>query len=431
MTIFDCYPELLTVPEAAEALRISVSKMKELIKKREITYVTIGETTLVPKQDLSSYVEKCRHLCYDASTKTHLDNSMEAENMPFSESEPQMAIKINQAVIINGQKRWVSAKSVQEFADKIVKLACTPPAKTYKHPFDEYAWNWFYTYSEPNIAAATAITYKRQINTKLIPAFEGMAVEDITPDDVQRLFNSIDGKKSSKEKARMVLNQILQAAVEDKLISRNPLASRKIKITGAASKITEPYTLEQMRYLVQHIDDIKNPTDRAYLALQILHPLRLEEVLGLKGSDIDMTNMTITVRQVATHPDRNQPTVKNAKTIGSHRTICLSSLAPAYIPETPKDQFILGGNKPYSYSVFRRMCERIQRDTGFDESITPTRFRTTVLTDLYEETKDLKLTQHAAGHSTPRMTLEKYIKGRDAGRTGVAALDRTYSTPAT
>ena len=37
------------------------------------------------------------------------------------------------------------------------------------------------------------------------------------------------------------------------------------------------------------------------------------------------------------------------------------------------------------------MCNRIKRDTGFSENITPIRFRTTVLTDLYDQTKDIKL----------------------------------------
>lgn len=60
----------------------------------------------------------------------------------------------------------------------------------------------------------------------------------------------------------MVLNQILDAAVEDKLISSNPLKSRRVKITGKASKATPPYTVEQMRSLVQHIGDVKNPLDR-------------------------------------------------------------------------------------------------------------------------------------------------------------------------
>lgn len=58
------------------------------------------------------------------------------------------------------------------------------------------------------------------------------------------------------------------------------------------------------------------------------------------------------------------------------------------------------------------MCERIQRDIGFEERIVPRRFRTTVLTDLYEVTKDIKQTQAAAGHTTAAMTLKYYVKGR-------------------
>ena len=42
------------------------------------------------------------------------------------------------------------------------------------------------------------------------------------------------------------------------------------------------------------------------------------------------------------------------------------------------------------------MWPRIQRDTGFEESVTPRRFRTTVLTDLYDQTKDVKQAQAAA-----------------------------------
>ena len=58
------------------------------------------------------------------------------------------------------------------------------------------------------------------------------------------------------------------------------------------------------------------------------------------------------------------------------------------------------------------MCERIRRDTGFEESIAPIRFRTTVLTDLYDATKDIKQAQAAAGHTTAAMTLKHYGKGR-------------------
>lgn len=73
------------------------------------------------------------------------------------------------------------------------------------------------------------------------------------------------------------------------------------------------------------------------------------------------------------------------------------------------------------------MLNRIKRDTGFDENITPRRFRTTVLTDLYDQTKDIKLTQAAAGHTTPTMTLKHYVKGRATSAQATAAVERAYS----
>lgn len=82
--------------------------------------------------------------------------------------------------MIAGEKRWITASSMQEFADKVAKLLSTPQSAG-RHPFGDYAWNWFHTYSKPNIETVTATTYERQIRLYLIPAFDGMNVEEITP----------------------------------------------------------------------------------------------------------------------------------------------------------------------------------------------------------------------------------------------------------
>ena len=398
--------------------------------------ISVNATSLVVKVRLDDALETLSRRCYTDSNLSasvspaqgqHLDNCIAPTCMPSSEGDFEMAkYKINQSITINGVKRWITANSMQEFADKVTRLLGTPQDRG-KHLFAKYAWNWYNTYSAPNVETATATTYKRQIRLYLIPAFDGLAVEDITVDDVQRLFNSMAGAKTTKDKARMVLNQILDAAVEDKLITSNPLKSRRVKITGKASKPTAPYTVEQMRYLVQHIQDIHNPRDRAFLALQVLHPLRLEEVLGLQPSDIDTDRMAIHIRRAVTHPTRNRPEIKDTKTTSSHRTIGLSALALPYLQTDVAGEFLFGGDKPLSYTQVRKMCQRIQRDTGFAESITPIRFRTTVLTDLYDQTKDIKLAQAAAGHTTSAMTLKYYVKGRETSSEAAAAVDQLYA----
>ena len=359
----------------------------------------------------------------------YLDNgTQKLDCMPFQQGVEEMATKINRTIMIGGVKRWIHANTEQEYADKLMKLLNNKPPEAGKHPFSEYAWNWFEVYSKPNIETVTATTYKRQLTRYLLPAFEGIAVEDITTDEVQRLFNSMDTAKATKEKVKIVLNQILEAAKDDKLIADNPLKSKRLRITGTASKATQPYTVEQMRYLVQHIPDIQNPVDRAYMAIQALHPMRLEEVLGLQWADISTENGTIHIRRAVTHPTRNQPEIKCPKTESSIRTIGLSSFAIPHLTCGADNDFLFGGKRPLSYTQVRKMCDRIKRDMGFPENITPIRFRTTVLTDIYNQTKDIKLTQAVAGHRTADMTLKYYVKGREDVAQATAVVGTVYAT---
>lgn len=357
----------------------------------------------------------------------HLDNStQELDCMPFQQGVEGMA-KITRTVMINGTKHWIRANTEQEYANKLLELISYTLPETGKHLFTEYAWNWFETYSKPNVSTATEQLYKRLFMCHIMPAFEGLAVEDIKLDDIQRMFNSMNTSKETKYKVKRLLNQVLKSAVDDEFLVKNPLKSDRIKITGAESTTTAVYSVEQMQYLIQHIGDIKQPLDRTYMAIQALHPLRLEEVLGLKWSDIDMEHMALSVNRAVTHPTRNQPEVKDTKTRSSVRTIGLSQLAISYLTPGKADDFVLGGNTPLSYTQVRRMCERIQKDTGFTERITPKRFRTTVLTDLYDKTRDIKLVQAAAGHTTAEMTLKHYVKGRGNVVKSAAAIESAYT----
>ncbi len=143
-----------------------------------------------------------------------------------------------------------------------------------------------------------------------------------------------------------------------------------------------------------------------------------------------MNNMVLHIRRAVTHPTRNQPEVKKLKTEASERDIGLSNIAVTYLVRGAAGDFVFGDVKPLSYQQVKRMCRRIQADTGFTEKITPIRFRTTVLTDLYDQSHDIKLAQHAAGHTTSAMTLERYVKGRSNTSIATAAIDRIYGNKA-
>lgn len=347
----------------------------------------------------------------------------------MSESEGSVSdlakYKFNQYVTIAGEKHWVTANTLQEFTDKIMRLS--QGTDKGKHLFQDYATNWYITYSKPNIATATATTYERQLRLHIFPSLGKKYVEDITVDDCQLLFNKIDGTKATKNKVREVLSQILDLATDDKLLNVNPLKSKRLKITGEDSKRTELYDVKQMQYLAQHIDNVANPSDRLFLAMLCFHPLRLEEFLGLKYGDIDSRRCELNVCRAVTHPTRNQPEVKETKTEKSTRITALSKLTLPYLTKGSANEFLFGGKSPISYTQLRKMCQRIKLDTGFSEDITPRRFRSTLLTDIYDQTRDVKLTQNAGGHATADITFKNYVQGREVSHTATKALEKLYT----
>lgn len=115
---------------------------------------------------------------------------------------------------------------------------------------------------------------------------------------------------------------------------------------------------------------------------------------------LDEHERTISNERAVTHPTRNQTHIKDTKTEASVRELDLVPQIIQYLEKGAREMFVLGAREPLTYTQLRRMCQRIKRETGFEETITPRRFRATVLTDIYDTTKDIKQTQFAAGHTT-------------------------------
>lgn len=374
----------------------------------------------------------------EMGTPAHLENRTETPSeLPCGGMTDMAKERIKRRVLINGQIRWVTGSSEQEYADNLIRILAPEALETpgEKHLFEDYAKNWYEVFSKPNVSKTTAITYDRQLHLYIYPVLQGKYLEDITVADIQKVFNAMDSEEkklttASKAKTKMVLNMIFQQAVEENIIGRNPLTSKTLRIKGNPSQTTKPYTVEQMRYIVSQLPSIRNYKDRMFLSLLALHPLRLEEALGLRWKDIDLEKDLIHISSTVTHPDRNQGLFREmTKTDSSRRTIALVPQLKAFMVPGEADEFLVGDDKIQSYQLVKDMCKRIRNDIGFEESITPRRFRTTVLTDIYDATKDIKQTQAAAGHTTAAMTLKHYVKGREEKDDTALAIAKVYGLP--
>lgn len=362
--------------------------------------------------------------------KLNLGNSI--PNRDSLESEEFMSNTIRRHVRINGTTVWITAKTEQEYMEKVVRLSGgnVMPVSKPKHPFGEYALTWLNVFSRPNVERVTSVSYEQQLKNYILPVLGEMNLEDITPADVQKIFNNMGKrmKQESKNKVKIVLNQIFKMAMNDDIIAKNPLEAPSIRIKGEKSTPTVPYSVNEMRYMAEHLIDIQSDMDRAWLAISISLPLRPEEVLGLTWADVDEVNGVFHIRNTVTHPARNEPEFKTyTKTAASIRDLAVSEELLSCLPVRGKpNEFVIGGKTPLTYMQVRRMRERIQRDIRFDGSITPRRFRTTVATDISAQTHDLKLVQKMLGHSSPQMTLKHYDKGRSTTVDATDAIASCY-----
>lgn len=56
-------------------------------------------------------------------------------------------------------------------------------------------------------------------------------------------FNGMCGAQTTKLKVKQVLNMIMDTTLGEGLIVQNPSRSKRLKITGAASKYTDAYSV--------------------------------------------------------------------------------------------------------------------------------------------------------------------------------------------
>ena len=136
----------VAIVNASDLIHIDPADLQRYPFFGRIESVEIRGPLLAIKGPIEKLIQKCYTIvkAHSGQEPEHLDNSIAAVCMP-SEGDTTMAKhKINQSIIINGQKRWMTADTMQEFTDKVIQLLGTPQDRG-KHPFADYAWNWYNT----------------------------------------------------------------------------------------------------------------------------------------------------------------------------------------------------------------------------------------------------------------------------------------------
>jgi site-specific recombinase XerD len=151
--------------------------------------------------------------------------------------------------------------------------------------------------------------------------------------------------------------------------------------------------------------------------------LRAAEVLNIKTRDIDWSTGKLMVRQGKGKKDRSS-------WIGEEDLALLQRwvIKKARLPESAW-LFTSRDGKLIQTRYLRYMVKRLAKKAGISKDVHPHTLRHTFATDLYRQTKNLRLTQKALGHSQITSTmiythiiddeLEDALKNlRDGGKNG-------------
>ncbi|WP_328732214.1 site-specific integrase [Streptomyces caniferus] len=274
--------------------------------------------------------------------------------------------------------------------------------------FKEYALQWV---DERGLAATTDELYRRLLRLHILPTFEGLDLDEITAPRIrtwrtERL--STTGAATTVAKSYRLLKAILETAVDDELIRRNPC---RIKGAGKES------SAERQIATVDQVDALANalgPRWRLMVFLGAYGPMRPEEQAELRRRDVDLDEMTIRVRMAAPELTTGRRAPGDTKSDAGKRLVVLPAFLRTdlrrhldwYAEKDPDGLLFVGEKgKPFRRSTFGRKWRKARAIVGMPEGFRFYDLRHTGHTLATRSGATLKDTMVRAGQSSEKAAL--------------------------
>ena len=330
--------------------------------------------------------------------------------------------RIREKIRVNGKDFWLCGYSNQEICDRYVDILEKEGLIQRIDPDDElpllgdYLKNFYETYKTRQ-QKNTMVNRERIIRNHILPKFGNWRIDRITTTVIQKWFNELaeDYSKETILKIKNTLSPVLDSAVEDELINRNPLKSKRLENNGREVIHHKAIPRDKMREIKMELPELE-PKMKWMGGLLSYTGMRYEEVLGCRFEDISKDGW-LTICRAVVHPQRNMPVLKCTKTVTSDRIIPCPVALQDLFKDGPNKGFIMATDKdptretPMSYTEARRVFNKIQKRFGIFE-YTPHDFRDTCATEWREKGMPLDVIARMLGHAKTETTERRYVKYR-------------------
>lgn len=327
-------------------------------------------------------------------------------------------------VTINGKRKFFYGKTKSAvIAARDAFLEKNRNAVHYDDTVTLKAWySAWCAAKRPTIAESTYHSYTSYIERYILPELGDFKLTDFTPPGLRNFIQSLIDKGLSSRTVsytHTLLKSMFAMAVDDEIIAKNPMI--KIK-PPKKQKTREMVTLSAMQ-VKQFVNSISNKEHKAFFQLAFASGLRRSELLGLRWSDVNFKQSTISVVQTVLSIVGKtviSPTTKN-KT--SRRTIGLDSHTMAVLRH---HQAVIGARRlkclhwqnndlvfpgkfgnPRDPDWASKLAKRYANAIGV-EGFTMHGTRHTHATLLIESGINMKVLQDRLGHSSFKETMDTY-----------------------
>lgn len=274
-----------------------------------------------------------------------------------------------------------------------------------------------------HLKPSTRELYSQVWNSAVKPEWGGYPVRSIRPSMVQKWVSESKHSASWTRHSHNVLSQILQIAVDDRMIVSNP--ARGVKLPRRSKGVNVYLTMGQLKSLAAHC------RDREDLVLLLgTVGLRWGEAIALRPMDIDFDRGRINVT-------RNAAKVGNKIVVGTPKTHTSRSVAvPRFVlsklavranrlaPDALMWRGIRGGwlMAPGHDSWFHSAVKKCQAADDSFPRVTAHGLRHVAAGLLVQSGANVKLVSSQLGHASASETLNRYAGLFDDGLDEIAAV---------
>lgn len=263
------------------------------------------------------------------------------------------------------------------------------------------------------------------LRTHFLPGLGNRQLAAITPAHVRDVID-VMATKVAPTTVRTnvgVIRAVLNAAVEADLIGRSPL--RAVRLAKGTPRQRPVLTPDELLQLAEAI----GPQFRALVLLAGTLGLRWSEAVGLRVTDVDFVDSTITVRQTLAEV-RGRLQVAPAKSRSSLRTLSV----PRFLLEELADHLAAQRNQPEPHELVftgrqgaplrRNFAARIFKPAvaaaGLDPALSFHGLRHVATSLMVEAGEHPRVIQQRLGHATARLSMELYAHVPEASDRAVA-----------